>query len=282
MIKIGGNEKFALREGWLTKGLKIVEQSNANPFLDDDAIIKFGMGSNMIKSLRYYLKTSGMIKETKTSCQLNTDNGIDILIKKDPYFEDDFCYFLFHYLIVSNSNYKTIFSFLFNDIEGDVFNKAMLKDIVKKAASISNESINENILDNDISIVLSMYTKEKRIDNIEDTYISPLINLKLIKKIDSGNYKKISENIKFLSPYLVYYSILNCMKQDEEGISLNDLISRDNSPSKAFNLNRDQINMYIDVLRKKGLLRFESTAGLNMIYIKEKITLKDVIKEHYC
>ena len=212
---------------------------------------------------------------------MNTDNGIDILIKKDPYFEDDFCYFLFHYLIVSNSNYKTVFSFLFNDIEGDVFNKAMLKDIVKKAASISNESINENTLDSDISIVLSMYAKEKKIDNIEDTYISPLINLKLIKKIDSDNYKKISENIKFLSPYLVYYSILNCIKQDEEGISLNDLISRDNSPSKAFNLNRDQINMYIDILRKKGLLRFESTAGLNMVYIKEKITLKDVIKEHY-
>ncbi len=282
MIKIGGNEKFALREGWITKGLKIVGQSSVNPFLDDDAIIKFGMGNNMIKSLRYYLKISNMIKETKDSCKLNTDNGIDILIKEDPYFEDDFCYFIFHFLIVSNSKSKTVFSFLFNDTEGDVFSKDMLKDIVKKAASISNESINEKTLDNDISIVLSMYAKEKITDNIEDAYISPLINLRLIKKIDSNNYKKTSENIKFLSPYLVYYSILNCVKQDEEGLNLNDLINRDNSPSKVFNLSRDQINMYIDILRKKGLLRFESTAGLNMIYIKEKITLKDVIKEHYC
>ena len=157
-----------------------------------------------------------------------------------------------------------------------------IKDTVKKAASISNESINENTLDNDINIVLSMYAKEKKIDNIEETYISPLINLKLIKKIDSNNYKKISDNTKFLSPYLVYFSILNCMKQDEEGINLNDLINRDNSPSKAFNLSRDQINMYVDVLKKKGLLKFESTAGLNMVYIKEKITLIDVIKEHYC
>ncbi len=280
MIKIGGNEKFALREGWLTKGLKLVKDSDSNPFLDEDAIVKFGMGPNMVKALRYYLKTSDMIIEKKDQCTLNSENGIDVLIKEDPYFEDDFCYFIFHYLIVSNNKNKTIFSFLFNNIEEEIFDKEKIKDTVKKIASISNERINDKTLDNDISIVLNMYAKEK-IKDIEDTYVSPLINLKLIKRIDSNYYKKISENTKCLPANLVYFSIVNCMRNGEEAISLNDLANRENSPIKAFNLNRDQINLYIDLLRKKGMLRFESTAGLNMIYPIKTITLKDVIKEHY-
>lgn len=279
MIKIGGNEKFGLREGWLPKGLKIVENSVSNPFLDDNAIIRFGMGTNMIKSLRYYLKISDMIKETKDKCELNKDNGIDILIKKDPYFEDDFCYFLFHYLIVSRS--KTVFNFLFNNIEETIFSKETVMTEVKKVASATNELINEKTLESDINIALGMYAKDKKIDNIEDTYISPLINLRLIKKVDSNNYRKISENTKFLPDSLVYFSIVKCIDDGEEAISLNDLENRNNSPKKIFNLNRDQINTYIDSLRKKRKLKYESTAGLNMIYINEKITLIDVIKEHY-
>ena len=244
MIKIGGNEKFGLREGWLPKGLKIVENSVSNPFLDDNAIIRFGMGTNMIKSLRYYLKISDMIKETKDKCELNKDNGIDILIKKDPYFEDDFCYFLFHYLIVSRS--KTVFNFLFNNIEETIFSKETVMTEVKKVASATNELINEKTLESDINIALGMYAKDKKIDNIEDTYISPLINLRLIKKVDSNNYRKISENTKFLPDSLVYFSIVKCIDDGEEAISLNDLENRNNSPKKIFNLNRDQINTYID------------------------------------
>ena len=281
MIKIGGNETFVLREGWLTKGIKLVKDSSSNPFLGEDAIIRFGMGTNMIKALRYYLNISGMIVDKKNQCAINEEKGIDVLIKKDPYFEDDFCYFLFHYLIVSNIEKKTVFYFLFNNIETEMFTKENVVEVIKKTASSSNEKINDETLRKDVNVALNMYTKEKKIENIEDTYISPLINLKLIKKIDSNYYKKVSENTKYLPPNLVYYSIINCMREDEDAISLNDLTNRENSPSRVFNLNKDQMNMYIDVLKKKGMLRYESTAGLNMIYRNKSITLKDVIKEHY-
>lgn len=281
MIKIGGNETFALREGWLTKGIKLVRDSNSNPFLDEDAIIKFGMGTNMIKALRYYLNISGMIVDKKNICEVNKENGIDILIKKDPYFEDDFCYFVFHYLVVSNVEKKTVFGFLFNNIETEIFTKEDVEDVIKKTASSSNEKINDKTLKTDVNVALNMYAKEKRIVDIEDTYISPLTSLKLIKNIDNNYYKKTSENVKCLSEYLVYYSIEKCLRENEEAINLNDLINRENSPVKIFNLNREQFNVYIDILRKKEILRYESTAGLNMIYPQKEMTLIDVIKEHY-
>ena len=255
MIKIGGNETFALREGWLTKGIKLVKDSNSNPFLDEDAIIKFGMGTNMIKALRYYLNISGMIVDKKNQCCINAENGIDILIKKDPYFEDDFCYFLFHYLIVSNIEKKTVFSFLFNNIETEIFTKEDVVDVIRKTASSSNEKINDKTLNTDVNVALNMYAKEKKIENVEDTYISPLINLKLIKKVDSNYYKKVSENTKYLPASLVYYSIINCMREGEDAINLNDLTNRENSPVKVFNLNREQFNLYIDILIKANQVK---------------------------
>lgn len=281
MIKIGGNEKFGLREGWLTKGLKLVRDSNSNPFLDEEAIIKFGLGTNIIKALRYYLDISGMIIHKKNQCSVNEKRGIDILIKKDPYFEDDFCYFIFHYLVVSNIERKTVFNFMFNNIETEVFTKDDVIDVVKRIASSSNVKINDQTLKNDVNVALNMYAKEKKIENIENTYISPLVNLKLIERIDSNYYKKTSGNTKKLPANLVYYSITNCMREGEEGISLNDLVNRENSPIKVFNLNKEQINTYIDILRKKEILRYESTAGLDMIYPQKELSLKDVIKEHY-
>ena len=61
-LRLQGHEKFALREGWLNKGLIIV---NDNPgiFQSDDAPDVFGIGNNMVKSVRYWLKAFGLIVE---------------------------------------------------------------------------------------------------------------------------------------------------------------------------------------------------------------------------
>ena len=55
-IKIRGHESFYIREGWLRKGIvSIVEQpdilSNTQVAID-----KLGVGSAMVKSIRYWLQ----------------------------------------------------------------------------------------------------------------------------------------------------------------------------------------------------------------------------------
>lgn len=52
-IRLQGHEKFALRDGWLNKVLEIVPE-NPDAFLRKDAPDIFGIGSNMVKSLRYW------------------------------------------------------------------------------------------------------------------------------------------------------------------------------------------------------------------------------------
>ena len=54
-IRLQGHEKFALREGWINKALMILP-STPNAFTRKDASDLFGMGSNMVKSLRYWMR----------------------------------------------------------------------------------------------------------------------------------------------------------------------------------------------------------------------------------
>ena len=279
-IKVGGSETFAVREGWIPKGLKIVINSNNNPFLGDDAVITFGVGTNMIKSIRYYLSISNMIKDYRSKVEVNSELGIDILIKKDPYFENDFSYYLFHYLMISNDKKQTVFSYLFNNFNKNSFTKTELIEDIIKYSNANNEDINTKVLEKDVGVLVSTYARENKIKDIENTYISPLVNLKLVKKIDKDTFEKINGNVEKVPDLLVFYAICKCM-DGRDSISINELMNKENSPTKVFNLNKEQLYKFIDRLRRQKYLRYESTAGLNMVYIPNKITMREAIKEYY-
>ncbi len=61
-IRLQGHEKFALRDGWLTKGLSIIDK-RPDAFLGSEGPDLFGIGNNMVKSLRYWMKAFKLIEE---------------------------------------------------------------------------------------------------------------------------------------------------------------------------------------------------------------------------
>ena len=62
-MKFKGHESFAIRRGWLYKGMKHVRE-RGDIFLAKDAMEELGLGSNMVKSLRYWMQATGLTKET--------------------------------------------------------------------------------------------------------------------------------------------------------------------------------------------------------------------------
>ena len=63
MIKLKGHETFAIREGWLSKGLIEVDK-NEKVFSKNFGADTLGVGSNMAKAIRYWLKAGDFTKET--------------------------------------------------------------------------------------------------------------------------------------------------------------------------------------------------------------------------
>ena len=57
-----GHETFPFRYPWLKKGFDAVRE-NGNVFLDDDAITTLGVGKNMVRSIRHWCLTAGVVEE---------------------------------------------------------------------------------------------------------------------------------------------------------------------------------------------------------------------------
>src|SRR5688500_9042422 len=64
---LSGHETFPLRYGWLKKAFDAVHASEdgggSKSVFADDAIARFGVGKNMVASIRYWAGAAGIIAE---------------------------------------------------------------------------------------------------------------------------------------------------------------------------------------------------------------------------
>jgi len=192
-VAFGRHETFALRYSWLTKGLHgLSKDKNNSVFTDDNAVIHFGVGRNMVSSIRYWL----------TACQLITPKiphdispiGHFIFDKnkgKDIYLEDEATIWLMHWLLATNSTTATAWFWFFNKFHKPEFTSAELQTAL-------TDFINENIIEKkrpsassikkDIALLTRMYiqsTTNKR-NSLEEALDSPFSLLGLVTQSDSG------------------------------------------------------------------------------------------------
>lgn len=179
-LKLQGHEKFPLREGWINKALMIIPK-NPDIFLRKDATDMFGIGSNMVKSLRYWMKAFGLTVENRSSGAELTDIG-KIIAYYDPYLENPFTLWIMHSYIAKNKNEATTWYMFFNHCDADDLEKGeiesiLLREIKKYAAG---QSFSEKSLSNDVDVLLNMYSRNKEKSDPEEKNISPFSQLELI------------------------------------------------------------------------------------------------------
>jgi len=63
--KFSGHETFTLRYGWLTKAVAAVK-SDPEIFSRDDAMVSLGVGKNMVRSIRHWSTSLGIVEEDDT------------------------------------------------------------------------------------------------------------------------------------------------------------------------------------------------------------------------
>ncbi len=104
-IKLKGHETFALRECWLNKGLEKVD-ANPKVFSENYGADALGVGSNMAKAIRYWLKAGKFMEEPPKEGAKLTDIG-QIIFKEDKYLEDIFSLWIFHINLAGNEKLAT-------------------------------------------------------------------------------------------------------------------------------------------------------------------------------
>lgn len=289
-IRLKGNESFNFREGWLRKGMRCVSEYPML-FSRDDVMEQLGVGSKMVKSIKYWLLATGICVEKYTSngrsreLQLTDDYG-KVIDKYDPYFDDIFTLFTLHYQIVKNELICVVWNIFFNEYDGVDFTK---EDMISVCSSILNKrleegsSFSESLFSDDCVSVLKMYLSSSEIGDPEESLQCPLVALGLLARSSKSKnaYIKTFPAKDALDKLAVLYVMVSNLTDGKQSTSINELVTAPNNIGRVFNLNRVKVNEYLDQLRIAGYLTINRTAGLDMVYLNKDIAPTDVLIKYY-
>ncbi len=276
-VKMKRHESFSIREGWLSKGLLAVK-NNAKVFSCEESTDILGIGTNMVKSLKYWLYATNMIKDEKNSIVI-TDLG-NLILKYDPYMEDEFTWWMIHINMLLNQEDFYVGNVFFNKCISKNFSKEDVYKIISDHLNQKRLEFNEKILVDEINTIIKTYVVDNSNDTPENNFNCPLADLELLKRISKDNYERLKPDYRSLSYLVVYYLVLQNL-DGRDYLSIDELLKIQNSPSKLLNLDKNLFNDYLDDMRREGLITINRTAGLNMIYVSNSLSLEEIFKKYF-
>ena len=226
-MKFRAHETFAIRKGWLHKGMRHVV-NNPRIFVDKDinSMDEFGIGANMVKALRYWLQATGLTEENtgNNRNQYLTPFGEEVWAN-DPYLEEDGTLFLVHYFLASNENLATSWYYFFNhykviDITQESFVagiKAYLLDVLKEGESLPTD----RAITEDFDCIVKTYTPNTS-SSPESNMGCPLSDLSLLATTEKSRYVKAATKASAINPLIILAVIINeGTKTNSKEIKLN-------------------------------------------------------------
>lgn len=252
---LSGHQKFMIRHSWLIKGINAVIDGKdifSNKKLTD-AIDYLGIGSNMVQSLRYWLKMFNLVdSDNKLTPQSRT------LIDLDPLLADDFSKWLLHIWSSENSPvWQTIY--VMDKVTS--FDKNYLYERLSQHLKEQDRLINKKTTQDLINVFLDLYCENIQ-DDPEKIIISPLESLSIVRHRSKFEYQVVSKDSNQVNPAVILYIITNKNSKSQLSIhEASDLIRR------YINLDFLSVRKSIDQLAQRKLIIFDKSTGLNNITI---------------
>ncbi|MBQ7498198.1 MAG: DUF4007 family protein [Selenomonas sp.] len=271
-MKFKGHESFYIRRGWLYKGLKHVRKRE-DIFLAKDAMEEMGLGSNMVKSLRYWLQATGLTKEISEGgrrIQRLTPLG-KLVWKHDPYMEEMGTLWLLHLELASNRDLATSWYEFFNEFSMQEFQKEDFVRFLQGKAEAAESS-----LSSDFDCLMSTYIPRSLLKgkvDPESNMECPMGNLQLIGCASAKEkiYRRQPINGSSV-PECIFMSGLLKESEGRTEISLQEILSgRQDKPGigRMFQLDLVALLEVLYKLEKREALKVVRTAGLDVVRLSE-------------
>lgn len=277
-IKLKRHETFSIREGWLEKAINIFNV-NENCFSKDNGQQILGIGTNMVKSLRYWTEACGLIGYNQGKGYYYNELGA-FLLKYDRYLSEMNSWWLIHLHLVTNFDSAPVFNTFFN-MELNKFDKEQLFNQIKAKLEYDYELGVDSSLEADCNMLIKSYYSDD-ISNPENNMTCPLSKLGLIGTNDKRVYYKLSPKYSSLDYRVVYYAMVKSWNENSlsavNSFNLEDMYQWKNNPINVFNLSKSSMYQYLDEMKKKGLINLIKTAGLNTISIDRKLSLNELFR----
>lgn len=306
-MKFKAHQSFFIRKGWLSKGIRAVENNSSifMPSNSREAMDGLGLGSNQVVALRYWLTSLGLMEKDASRKEHKLTDLCNLILEYDPYIEELGTLWILHYNLAMNQEDATSWYWFFNRLNAKVFNKRDLVDglhnyvLTYNASqnSDSNSSKAVSSLESDADCILSTYIPHERLTgkrvSPESVIDCPLGDLGILdvenRSLKTYRKKTASSDIP---PLVILYGVLKqidgALGGNEGGIrssteiKIADLLTAEGSPGKVFNVDSVLLLNKLYELERLGYLSVNKTAGSDVVrLVKPDLRPLDCLAEYY-
>lgn len=282
-FSFSGHDSFQCRQLWLKKGYDFVQEGKN--FNDEDAVVRLGVGKNMVSSIRFWLKSFNVIDNKDIPTEFgkrlfDDENGYD------PFLEDEASLWLLHYQLVKNG-FASIYSIIFNEFRKEklFFHKETFVNYVKRIGESNTDlNFNENTVAKDFIVFANLYKNDPESKDVEDSFSGILSEIELLKTTGKGKEEQFFiENTERdnLPEAVILFTILDNLNYGNS-ISLNSLEFDLNSPGSIFALNRSGLmNKISEIVCEFKDITFTDQAGIKEMQFKKKSDAFTILDTYY-
>lgn len=283
-VHFSGHETFPLRQMWLKKAFDQAIDGGRVPkaaFADEDAIASFGVGKNMVASIRHWALACDVLRDSgddprsyETSPiarEVLCDGGLD------PYAENPSTAWHAHWWLAGRGNRATTWRWLFNRVTAPTFTRqeleAPLEDFARKLDP--KHRLSASTISRDLETCLRSYAPRFAGGSPED-FAEPLLGeLGLLQEVHKGQYAFRRGPKATLHDGLFAYALLDYWEASTEGVSsmaFEAIAYGDGSPGRVFKLDEDSVAERLMGLSDltDGHLAWTDTAGLRQVHKKAR------------
>lgn len=275
-----GHETFPLRQLWLRKAYVEIARhgdvASKGVFSDDDAIERFGVGKNMVASIKHWALACDVIRQRdsgdgyfigEVGQTLFGSNGCD------QFLEHDATLWLVHWLLAGRATRSTTWYVLFNFIQSQTFTQKQVVDLLLEHTAQSKSTRSDKTLTNDVAVCLRCYTAVSTRSATEDLAEPLLTDLGLV--VPSGEGFQFHRGPQYSLPDGVFaYAVLDYWRRWERNVgasqatlSFNAIAHDYGSPGRVFKLDEDSVGERLSKISDttKDYLQWTDTAGIRQV-----------------
>jgi len=277
-LQFSGHETFPLRQLWLRKAYDAVSSSIAltskTIFSDDDAIARFGVGKNMVSSMRFWATACQIIKEDDEHNAYVTTHIGDLLFDQesglDPFCENPATTWLMHWFLASTSDKTSTWYYVFNKISLQNFDRDAIVEGIKNMALDNGQKVSLATLKRDVDCCIRSYLPKAAGDSPEEMSEPLLGELGLIQQNAKGSFEFRRGAKRSLADGVFAYALLDYWQRMEHAGSVMafDRVAHDyGSPGRVFKLDENAVADRLTALERlsEGKIQWTEQAGIRQV-----------------
>ena len=288
-LQFAGHETFPCRYGWLKKSFDAVRDLEGGPleeilsaFNPNHAIADFGVGKNMVASMRHWAIACGVLHATikggRIEALSTSKLGRLIFEDADPYLEMPGSIWLLHWRLAALPGRATTWYYAFSEFNDAIFTRDMLAtrlmrrvDELRESGRLAGSRIARATVGRDADCFVRTYVSRTSKKNIsEDGLESPFAELGLVSPLAGGalQFRRVP---KPSLPDEVFALALAEFWQAQFAtrgtLSIETIAHEPGSPGRVFLLDEESLSERLERIGDvtSGALAWDEGAGLRQV-----------------